>query len=63
VKQGLIRESAAEKSIHRNELDIRKPLAVSISQRSEELRLYDPVLNLSIFKHGLKSVSSNSSSD
>jgi hypothetical protein len=29
------------KSIHLNELDVRKPLVVSISQKSEELRVYN----------------------
>jgi hypothetical protein len=32
---------------------------VSISQRSEELRLYNLVVNLTISNHGLKAVSSN----
>jgi hypothetical protein len=31
------------KSAYLNELDVRKPLVVSISQRSEELRLYNLV--------------------
>jgi hypothetical protein len=31
------------KSTYLNELDVRKPLVVSISQRSEELRLYNLV--------------------
>ncbi len=39
VKQGLILEEEAEKSTYLNELDVRKPLVVSISHRSEELRL------------------------
>ncbi len=33
----------SEKSTHLNELVLRKPLVVSISQRSEELRLYNQV--------------------
>jgi electron transfer flavoprotein alpha/beta subunit len=43
VKQGLILEQEAEKSTYLNELDAREPLVVSISQRSEELRLYNLV--------------------
>jgi hypothetical protein len=43
VKQGLILEQEAEKSAYLNELDVRKSLVVSISQRSEELRLYNLV--------------------
>ncbi len=43
VKQGLILEQEAEKSTYLNELDVRKPLVVSISQRIEELRLYNLV--------------------
>jgi hypothetical protein len=39
----LILEYEAEKSTNLNELEIRKPLVVSISQRSEELRLYNLV--------------------
>jgi hypothetical protein len=33
----------AEKSSYLNELDIRKPLVVSVSQRSEERRLFNLV--------------------
>jgi hypothetical protein len=44
-----------------NELDVRKPLVVSISQRSEELRLYNLVYNLTIPNPGLKAESSNTS--
>jgi hypothetical protein len=41
VKQGLILQQEAEKSTYLNELNVKKkPLVVSISQRSEELRLY-----------------------
>ncbi len=44
LKQGLIcLGQEAEKSTCLNELDIRKQLVVSISQRSEELRLYNLV--------------------
>jgi hypothetical protein len=41
------------------ELNVRKPLMVSISQRSEELRLYNLVQNLTISNFSLKAVSSN----
>jgi hypothetical protein len=44
-----------------NELLVRKPLVISISQRSEELRLYNLVLNLTTSNTGLKAVSSNAS--
>jgi hypothetical protein len=40
VKPGLILEWEAEKSTYLNELNVRKPMVVSISHRSEELRLY-----------------------
>jgi hypothetical protein len=43
VKQGLILEYEAGKRTYLNELDVRKPLVVSISQRSEELSLYNQV--------------------
>ncbi len=43
------------------ELDVRKPLVVSMSQRSEEMRLYNLVQNLTISNPGLKAVSSNAS--
>jgi hypothetical protein len=43
VKQWSTLEQKAEKSTYLNELDVRKPLVVSISQRSEELRLYNLV--------------------
>jgi hypothetical protein len=36
-------------------------LAVSISQRSEEMRLYNLVYNLTLSNGGLKAVSSNAS--
>jgi hypothetical protein len=38
-----------------NELVVRKPLVVSISQRSEELRLYNLILNLTISNPRLES--------
>jgi hypothetical protein len=44
-----------------NKLDVRKPLVESISQRSEELRLYNLVWNLAICNRSLKAVSSNAS--
>jgi hypothetical protein len=43
VKHGLILEEEAGKITCLNELDVRRPLVVSISQRSEELRLYNLV--------------------
>ncbi len=43
LKKRLILEWEAEKMTNLNELDVRKPLVVSISQRSEELRLYNLV--------------------
>jgi hypothetical protein len=43
VKQELSLEEEAEKSIYLIQLDVRKPLVVSVSQRSEELRLYNLV--------------------
>ncbi len=49
------------KSIQLNELDVRKPLVVSDSQRSEELKLYNLVWNLTISNPGSKAASSNTS--
>jgi hypothetical protein len=43
VKQGLILDSEAEKRTSVNDLNVRKPLVVSILQRSKELRLYNLV--------------------
>ncbi len=43
------------------ELNVRKPLVVSISQRSKELRLYNLVWRLTISNPGLKALSSNAS--
>jgi hypothetical protein len=43
MKQGFILDYKTEKSTYLNELDVRKPLVVSISQGSEELRLYNLV--------------------
>jgi hypothetical protein len=57
----LILEYEAEKGTHLNELDVRKPLVVSTSQRSEELRIYNLVWNLTISNPCLKMVSSNAS--
>jgi hypothetical protein len=50
-----------KKLYYLNELDVRKALVVSISQRSEELRLYNMVYILPISNSGLKAVSSNAS--
>jgi hypothetical protein len=59
VRQWLIHEYEAEKSSWLNELDVRKPFEESITQRSEDLRLYNvvpvfddfkPLLNSGIFK-------------
>jgi hypothetical protein len=44
-----------------NELDVRKPLVIFISQRSEELRLYKRVYILTISNPSLKAVFSNAS--
>jgi hypothetical protein len=50
------------KSTYLNELDARKPLVESISQKkSGELRLYNVALNLTISSLSLKAVSSNAS--
>ncbi len=49
------------KSTYVIELDVRKPLVVSISQISEELRLYNLVENSTISNPGLKAASSNAS--
>jgi hypothetical protein len=54
VKPGLILEQEAEKSTYLIELDARKPLVVSISQRSEELIFYNLVL-FDNFKPRIKS--------
>jgi hypothetical protein len=43
VEQGFILEQEAEKSAYLNELDVRKPLVVSILKRSKELRCYNLV--------------------
>jgi hypothetical protein len=43
VKQELIQVEGADKISVMNELDVRKPLVASISQRSEKLRLYNLV--------------------
>jgi hypothetical protein len=42
---------------------VRKPLVVSILQRSEERRLYSQVQSLAILHHGLKAVPSNGTLD
>jgi hypothetical protein len=48
-----------KKITHLNKLDVWNPLVVPISQRSQELRLCNLVLNLTISNPGLKAVSSN----
>jgi hypothetical protein len=50
-----------KKSTYLNELDVRKPWVISISQRSVELRLCNLDYNLTISNPGLKAVSSNAS--
>jgi hypothetical protein len=40
---GVNPEIRSWKSTHLNELDVRKPLVLSFSQRSQELRLYNLV--------------------
>jgi hypothetical protein len=47
--------SRSRKSAYLNELDVRKPLIVPIPHRSEELRLYKPVLERASSKPRLKS--------
>jgi hypothetical protein len=42
VEQGFL-EKEAEKSTRLKELGVRKPLVESISQRSEELRIYNVI--------------------
>jgi hypothetical protein len=59
VKQGLILEYGAEKNTYLIELNVRKPLVVSILQRREKLRFYNVVKNLTVSDPGLKAVSSN----
>jgi hypothetical protein len=54
-------EQEAEKSIHLNELELRKPLVVSISRKSETAETIQVGLELSNFKLRLKAVSSNAS--
>jgi hypothetical protein len=58
VKQEFILEYEAEKNTCFIELDVRKPLVESISQRSEEMKLYKVVQNLTISNPGLRVVSS-----
>ncbi len=54
-------EIGSWKSSYLIELDVRKPLVVFISQRSEQLRLYNLVKNVKIPNPWLKTASSNSS--
>jgi hypothetical protein len=51
------------KSTHLQELDVWKPLVVSILQRSEKLRLYNLFRSWHFQTPGLKAVSSNASTD
>jgi hypothetical protein len=44
-----------KKNSYTNELDVKKPLMVSISQRNKELRFYNGSLKLGNFKPWLKS--------
>jgi hypothetical protein len=40
VKQRLILALGAQKSAYLNQINVRKPLVISISQKREDLRLY-----------------------
>jgi hypothetical protein len=57
----LIRKYEVDKSIHLNELVLRKPLVVSISHRGGELRLHNLMRKSTISKPVLNTVSSNAS--
>jgi hypothetical protein len=59
VKQRLNLGYKAEKISRQNEFDVRKPLMVSIAQRSEELRLCNLLQNFTFSNHCLKAVSSS----
>jgi hypothetical protein len=61
VKHGFILGYKAEESTYLIELVAKEPLVVSVSQRSEELRLNNLVYNLTISNPRLKVVSSNAS--
>jgi hypothetical protein len=57
VKQKFILEFGAEKSTYQNKLDVRKPLAVCVFQRSEQLQVYNLlVYALTISEPGLEAV-------
>jgi hypothetical protein len=58
---GLILKQEAEKSTQPYELNVGKPLVVSISQRSEYLRLCTTWVEFDNFKPRLKAVRSNAS--
>jgi hypothetical protein len=57
----LIQGSEAENSTFLNEVDVRKPSVVSISQTSEKRRLYSLLYDLIISNPGLKATTSNAS--
>ncbi len=62
VKQGLMLGSEAAKCTYLNELNVRKPLVVFISPRSEKRRLYNLLVqNSTISSPILKAVSPNAS--
>jgi hypothetical protein len=58
---GVNRGKITESRTYLNEVNFKKQLVISISQRSEELRPYNLVHNLTISHPGLKAVSSNAS--
>ncbi len=60
-EKGVNPEIRIWKSTYLNELDARKPLVLSISQRSEERGLYILVQKFTISNPGLKAVSPNAS--
>jgi hypothetical protein len=48
-----------KKSTILNELDVRKPLVVSISEKSKSVTMYNLVCSLTFLNNGLKAVSLN----
>jgi hypothetical protein len=54
-------EKEAENNTYFNELDVRKPMVVSVRQRSEDLGLHNPVYILTITEPSLKATSSYAS--
>jgi hypothetical protein len=58
VKQGLT-FGKKKKKHSSDELDVKKPLVVSVSQKSEKLKLYNVVQNFRISNASLKAISSN----